>query len=171
MAASASAHSPQSGLALESGPCPTRGSRDVVVPPRPTRPAHGAHDATRPAHGEQPRPAQLLSRLGSHPTMPPQDEMSTCDLLRFAKRGPEAAMHASEELARRAAVSAEAASKARSAASAATDEVASLLARAQGQELAASAAAGAARDHARRAAEASEAAVAAVQAMGVPTGA
>ena len=38
-----------------------------------------------------------------------------------------------------------------------------------GQELAASTAAGAARDHARRAAEASEAAVAAVQAMGVPT--
>ena len=136
-----------------------------------TRPAHGAHDATRPAHGEQPRPAQLLSRLGSYPTMPPQDEMSTCDLLRFAKRGPEAAMHALEELARRSAVSAEAASRARSAAIEATHEVASLLATAQVQELAASAAAGAARDHARRAAEASEAAVAAVQAMGMPTGA
>ena len=105
----------------------------------------------------------LLSRPGSHPTMPPQDEMSICDLLRFAKRGPEAAMHASEELARRAAVSAEAASKARSAASSATDEATSLLAAARGQELAASTAAGAAREHARRAAEASAAAVAVVQ--------
>ena len=109
--------------------------------------------------------------------MPPPEDMSICDLLLFAKRGPEAAMRASQELARRAADSAEAASKARSAATAATDEVTRLqasaaaaassaaqaLAAARGQELAASTAVGAARDHARRAAEASAAAVAVVQ--------
>ena len=113
-----------------------------------------------PPHG----PAwSLLSRPGSYPSMPPPAEMSIGNLLLFARRCPEAAMHASEELSRRAAVFAEEASKARSEASAATDEVASLLATAQVQELAASAAAGAARDHARRAAEASAAAVAVVQ--------
>ena len=138
--------------------------RPAHLPSRPTRPAM----SIGPPHG----PARsLLSGGGSYPSMPPPAEMSIGNLLLFARRCPEAAMHASEELSRRAAVFAEEASKARSEASAATDEVASLLATAQGQELAASAAAGAARDHARRAAEASEAAVAAVQAMGVPTGA
>ena len=119
----------------------------------------------------------LLSRPGSHPSMPPPDEMSISDLLLLAKRGPEAAMRPSQELARRAADSAEAASKARSAATAATDAVtrhqaraaaaassaSQALAAAQDEEFAASTAAGAAREHARRAAEASAAAVAVVQ--------